>query len=77
MGNGRRSSRYCGSCAEKLYNAVRLHSAIAYLTPADKLADCAEAIWVTRRQKLAVADARRQAKTKDRVVDQPLSCDVR
>jgi putative transposase len=56
------------------YNTVRLHSAIAYITPADKLAGRAEAIWAARRQKLAAADARRRAKTKD--VDQPQCCDV-
>jgi putative transposase len=59
------------------YNTVRLHSAIAYITPADKLAGRAEAIWAARRHKLATADARRRAKTKDRGVDQPQSCDVR
>ena len=42
---------------------MRLHSAIAYIiTPADKLAGRAEAIWAARRQKLARADARRRAK---------------
>jgi transposase InsO family protein len=45
------------------YNTVRLHSAIAYITPADKLAGRAEAIWAARRQKLATASARRRAKT--------------
>jgi putative transposase len=59
------------------YNTVRLHSAIAYITPADKLAGRAEAIWAARRHKLATADARRRAKTKDTGVDQPQSCDVR
>jgi putative transposase len=44
------------------YNTVRLHSAIAYITPADKLAGRAEAIWATRRERLAQADARRRAK---------------
>jgi hypothetical protein len=48
------------------YNTVRLHSAIAYITPADKLAGCAEAIWAARREKLALADARRRAKPKER-----------
>ena len=46
------------------YNTVRLHSAIAYITPADKLAGRAEAIWAARREKLAQAEARRRAKTK-------------
>lgn len=45
------------------YNTVRLHSAVGYVTPADKLAGRAEAIWAARRQKLAAADARRRAKT--------------
>src|SRR5438094_10287776 len=44
------------------YNTVRLHSAIAYVTPADKLAGRAEAIWAARKQKLAAANARRRAK---------------
>ena len=48
------------------YNPVRLHSAIAYITPADKLAGRAEVIWATRREKLAQADARRRAKTKEK-----------
>ena len=37
------------------YNTVRLHSAIGYVTPAEKLAGCAEAIWAARREKLATA----------------------
>ena len=44
------------------YNTVRLHGAIAYVTPADKLAGRAEAIWAARKQKLATANARRRAK---------------
>ena len=32
------------------YNTVRLHSAIAYITPVDKLAGHAEAIWAAQRQ---------------------------
>jgi len=44
------------------YNTVRLHSAIAYVTPADKLAGRAEAVWAARKQKLATANARRRAK---------------
>jgi len=58
------------------YNTVRLHSAIAYVTPADKLAGRAEAIWTTRRQKLATANARRRAKTKDKGAAQPEPCKV-
>jgi putative transposase len=45
-----------------LYNTVRLHSAIAYITPADKLAGRAEAICAARKQKPATAIARRRAK---------------
>jgi putative transposase len=48
------------------YNTVRLHGAIAYITPADKLAGRAEAIWAARRQKLATADARRRARSPGR-----------
>ena len=43
------------------YNEVRLHSAIGYITPADKLADRGEAIWSERKRKLAAAEARRRA----------------
>jgi transposase InsO family protein len=50
------------------YNTVRLHSAIAYITPADKLAGRAEAIWAARREKLAQADARRRAKTREKAL---------
>ena len=32
------------------YNTVRLHSAIAYITPSDKLAGRAEAIWAARHR---------------------------
>jgi putative transposase len=41
------------------YNTGRLHSAIAYVAPADKLAGCAEAMWTARQQKVATANARR------------------
>jgi putative transposase len=58
------------------YNTVRLHSAIAYITPADKLAGRAEAIWAARRQKLAAADARRRAKIQENGVDRKQCCDV-
>ena len=43
------------------YNTVRLHSAIAYITPKDKLEGKAQAIWQARDQKLEAArEARRQ-----------------
>ena len=44
------------------YNHVRLHSAIAYIAPADKLAGRADAIWTARKHKLATADAQRRAR---------------
>ena len=43
------------------YNTVRLHSAIGYVTPADKLAGRAEEIWTARKRKLAAAEVRRRA----------------
>jgi hypothetical protein len=45
-----------------LYNTVRLHSAIGYVTPANKLAGRAEQSWAARRRKLTAASARRRAK---------------
>jgi transposase InsO family protein len=42
------------------YNAVRLHSAIGYVAPADKLAGREKIIFQQRDQKLALARARRQ-----------------
>src|SRR4029077_6700375 len=44
------------------YNTVRLHSAIGYVTPADKLAGRAEEIWGRPRGKLTAAQARRSAR---------------
>jgi putative transposase len=56
------------------YNTVRLHSAIAYITPMDKLAGRAEAIWVARKEKLATAAAKRRATEKK--VDHPECCEI-
>jgi putative transposase len=56
------------------YNAVRLHSAIAYITPMDKLAGRAGAIWAARKQKLATAAATRPAKAKR--MDHPECCEI-
>ena len=44
------------------YNEVRLHSAIQYITPADKLAGRAEAILAARDAKLAAAREARKAR---------------
>jgi len=43
-------------------NEVRLHGAIGYVTPKDKLEGRAEQIWAERKRKLAAALARRRAK---------------
>ena len=43
------------------YNTVRLHSAIGYVTPADKLAGREKEIWAERKRKLAEAEGRRRA----------------
>jgi transposase InsO family protein len=44
------------------YNTVRLHSAIGYVTPQDKLDGRAEAIQIERDRKLALARERRKTK---------------
>ena len=44
------------------YNTRRLHSAIGYVTPLDKLEGRAEAIWAARDAKLAAARLARAAR---------------
>ena len=44
------------------YNTVRLHSAIGYVAPADKLAGREEEIWAARDRKLEAARAARKQK---------------
>jgi transposase InsO family protein len=44
------------------YNTTRLHGAIGYVTPKDKMEGRAEAIWATREAKLAAARQRRKAR---------------
>ena len=44
------------------YNHVRLHSAIGYVAPADKLAGREQAIWDERDRKLAEAREKRRQK---------------
>jgi putative transposase len=53
------------------YNHVRLHSAIGYVTPADKLAGREPAIFAARDEKLAVARERRTALRQELAVAQP------
>jgi transposase InsO family protein len=48
------------------YNGERLHSAIGYVTPLDKLEGRAPAILEERQRKLAVARARREARLAQR-----------
>jgi putative transposase len=56
------------------YNTVRLHGAIGYVTPADKLAGRAERIWDERQSKLAAARARRRAAAQaSRAVAEPIA----
>jgi putative transposase len=50
------------------YNTVRLHSAIQYIAPADKLAGRAEAILAARDAKLAAArEARKRMRQQERI----------
>jgi len=50
------------------YNTVRLHSAIQYITPADKLAGRAEAILAARDAKLTAArEARKARRRQERI----------
>lgn len=50
------------------YNTVRLHSAIGYVTPADKLAGREREIWLERDRKLETArELRRQRRQQARV----------
>jgi putative transposase len=43
------------------YNEVRLHSAIGYVTPADKMAGRDKQVFADRDRKLEAARSRRQA----------------
>lgn len=54
------------------YNQVRLHSAIGYLTPADKLNGLEEVIVAERKRKLAEARRKRQAR-RNLVEDTPIA----
>lgn len=48
------------------YNTERLHGAIGYITPRDKLEGRAQAIWVERRRKLEAARQRRSQEASPR-----------
>jgi len=52
-----------------VYNAVRLHSAIGYITPKDKLAGRADGIFTERKRKLYQAHERRKARAESRRPD--------
>jgi len=54
------------------YNQVRLHSALGYITPADKLAGHETEIFAARDQKLEAARARRKAR---RAAERPAGID--
>jgi len=59
------------------YNTVRLHSAIGYVAPCDKLEGRAEAIWTERDRKLDAARQRRKASrlAARAAMDKALACD--
>jgi transposase InsO family protein len=50
------------------YNTVRLHSAIGYVTPADKLAGREETIWQDRDRKLEAAREQRRRRRLEKLV---------
>jgi len=53
------------------YNETRLHSAIGYVTPADKLAGREAEIWAVRDQRLEAARARRKQRRAATLADAP------
>ena len=57
----------------RLYNEVRLHSAIGYVTPADKLAGRAEEINAQRDRRLEEARAKRKQKRSEKRKEQVAS----
>ena len=57
------------------YNTVRLHSAIGYITPADKLEGRAQVIKDERKRKLSVAVQRRKVGYQEHQKDQVINLD--
>lgn len=55
-------ARYSAQSDAALYNTVRLHSAIGYVTPQDLLSGLAPEIFAERDRKLTEARERRAAK---------------
>ena len=58
------------------YNRVRLHSALGYVTPQDKLEGREKAIFAERDRKLEAARALRKERRQKAREDQPLGCTV-
>ena len=54
------------------YNRVRLHSAMGYVAPWDKLEGRAEAIWAERDRKLEEAQRQRQLRRQESLRNLPL-----
>lgn len=58
------------------YNTVRLHSAIGYVTPKDKLEGRDKEIWRVRDQKLETAREKRRQKRQAAASPQPQACPI-
>ena len=59
------------------YNNLRLHSAIGYITPADRLAGRQEVVWAERDRKLEAArELRRQRRQAMRELTQEAACSI-
>ena len=58
------------------YNRVRLHSALGYVTPQDKLEGREKEIFADRDRKLEAARAVRQERRQKAREDQPPGCTV-